>query len=37
MLGDSTWDIEAAKQAGVDTVALMTGGFRRTSCSMRAR
>ena len=27
MLGDSTWDIEAAKQAGLDTVALMTGGF----------
>jgi HAD superfamily hydrolase (TIGR01509 family) len=27
MLGDSTWDIEAAKRAGLDTVALMTGGF----------
>ncbi len=29
MLGDTTWDIEAAKQAGVETVALMTGGFSR--------
>ena len=27
MLGDSTWDVEAAKRAGLDTVALMTGGF----------
>jgi len=29
MLGDTTWDIEAAKRAGVETVALMTGGFSR--------
>jgi HAD superfamily hydrolase (TIGR01509 family) len=27
MLGDTTWDCEAAKRAGVATVALMTGGF----------
>src|SRR5919197_3022122 len=27
MLGDTTWDCEAAKRAGVETVALMTGGF----------
>jgi len=27
MVGDSTWDIEAAKRAGLETVALMTGGF----------
>jgi HAD superfamily hydrolase (TIGR01549 family) len=27
MLGDSTWDCEAAKRAGVATVALLTGGF----------
>ena len=27
MIGDSTWDIEAAKRAGIDTIAVMTGGF----------
>jgi HAD superfamily hydrolase (TIGR01549 family) len=27
MLGDSTWDCEAAKRIGVPTVALLTGGF----------
>jgi HAD superfamily hydrolase (TIGR01509 family) len=27
MVGDSTWDCEAAKRAGIDTVALLTGGF----------
>jgi HAD superfamily hydrolase (TIGR01509 family) len=27
MIGDSTWDVEAAKRAGVDTLAVMTGGF----------
>ena len=27
MIGDSTWDCEAAKRAGVRTVALLTGGF----------
>ena len=27
MVGDSTWDCEAAKRAGVPTVALLTGGF----------
>jgi HAD superfamily hydrolase (TIGR01549 family) len=27
MLGDTTWDVEAAEKAGVETVALMTGGF----------
>jgi HAD superfamily hydrolase (TIGR01549 family) len=27
MLGDTTWDVEAAEKAGVRTVALMTGGF----------
>jgi HAD superfamily hydrolase (TIGR01509 family) len=27
MLGDTPWDCEAAKRAGVATVALMTGGF----------
>ena len=27
MIGDSPWDVEAAKRAGVRTVAVMTGGF----------
>ena len=27
MVGDSTWDVEAAARAGVATVAVMTGGF----------
>jgi HAD superfamily hydrolase (TIGR01549 family) len=29
MVGDSTWDCEAAKRAGVKTIALLTGGFSR--------
>jgi HAD superfamily hydrolase (TIGR01509 family) len=27
MVGDTTWDCEAAKRAGVETVAVLTGGF----------
>ena len=27
MIGDSTWDCEAAKRAGVETIAVLTGGF----------
>lgn len=27
MIGDSTWDVKAAKEAGVPTLALLTGGF----------
>jgi HAD superfamily hydrolase (TIGR01509 family) len=27
MVGDSTWDVEAAKRAGIETVAILTGGF----------
>ena len=27
MVGDSTWDCEAAKRCGVATIALLTGGF----------
>lgn len=27
MVGDSTWDCEAAKRAGVPTVTVLTGGF----------
>ena len=27
MIGDTTWDCEAAKRAGVRTIAVLTGGF----------
>ena len=27
MVGDSIWDIEAAKRAGLETIAVLTGGF----------
>jgi HAD superfamily hydrolase (TIGR01549 family) len=27
MVGDSTWDCEAANRAGLDTIAVLTGGF----------
>ena len=27
MVGDSTYDCEAAKRAGLETVAVLTGGF----------
>jgi HAD superfamily hydrolase (TIGR01549 family) len=27
MVGDTTWDVEAAKKAGVETLAVLTGGF----------
>ncbi len=27
MVGDSTWDCEAAKRAGLKTIAVLTGGF----------
>jgi HAD superfamily hydrolase (TIGR01549 family) len=27
MLGDTPWDVEAARKAGLDTVCLVTGGF----------
>jgi HAD superfamily hydrolase (TIGR01549 family) len=27
MVGDSTWDVEAARRAGVPTIAVRTGGF----------
>jgi HAD superfamily hydrolase (TIGR01509 family) len=29
MVGDSTWDISAAKRAGLETVAVLTGGFSK--------
>jgi HAD superfamily hydrolase (TIGR01509 family) len=27
MVGDSTWDCEAAQRAGIETIAVLTGGF----------
>ena len=27
MIGDTTWDVEAAKKAGIETLAVRTGGF----------
>jgi len=27
MIGDTPWDIQAARKAGVDTIAVLTGGF----------
>jgi phosphoglycolate phosphatase-like HAD superfamily hydrolase len=27
MIGDSPWDVHAARAAGVDTLAVLTGGF----------
>lgn len=27
MVGDSTWDVEAAGRAGLETIAVLTGGF----------
>ena len=27
MIGDSTWDCESAKRAGIETLAVLTGGF----------
>jgi HAD superfamily hydrolase (TIGR01509 family) len=33
MIGDSPWDIEAAKRAGVQTIAVMTGGFSKEELS----
>ena len=29
MVGDTTWDVEAAKRAGIATVAVRTGGFSK--------
>jgi phosphoglycolate phosphatase-like HAD superfamily hydrolase len=30
LLGDSIWDCEAAGRAGIETVAVLTGGFSET-------
>jgi phosphoglycolate phosphatase-like HAD superfamily hydrolase len=29
MIGDSPWDVQAADRAGVQTIAVMTGGFSK--------
>ena len=29
LLGDTPWDIEAARKAGIETVSVLTGGFSR--------
>jgi HAD superfamily hydrolase (TIGR01509 family) len=29
MVGDTPWDVDAAKRAGVETIAVLTGGFSR--------
>ena len=29
MVGDTPWDVEAARRAGIDTIAVLTGGFGR--------
>ncbi|NLT06130.1 MAG: HAD family hydrolase, partial [Solirubrobacterales bacterium] len=33
MIGDSVWDCEAAARAGVESIALLTGGF--AECELR--
>ena len=37
MVGDSTWDCEAAKRAGVKTIGVLTGGFSETRAARRRR
>ena len=37
MLGDSVWDVEAAKRAGIPTVAVLTGGYSRGRAARRRR
>ena len=37
MIGDSTWDCRAAANAGVETIAVLTGGFSDRSCARPAR
>ena len=29
MVGDTPWDVEAARRAGIATLAVLTGGFGR--------
>ena len=33
MVGDTTWDVEAAKRAGIETIAVLTGGFSAAELS----
>ena len=37
MVGDSTWDCEAAKRAGIETIAVLTGGFSEQELARPAR
>ena len=37
MVGDSTWDCEAAERAGIETVAVLTGGFSEAGAARRRR
>jgi HAD superfamily hydrolase (TIGR01509 family) len=30
MIGDTVWDVKAAKRAGLETIGVLTGGFSRT-------
>jgi HAD superfamily hydrolase (TIGR01509 family) len=30
MIGDTPWDVEAARRAGIDTICVVTGGFSET-------
>ncbi|HYM57754.1 MAG TPA: HAD family hydrolase [Solirubrobacteraceae bacterium] len=34
MVGDSTWDCEAAGRAGIETIGVLTGGFSREELTM---
>ena len=35
MVGDSTWDCEAAKRAGLETIGVLTGGFSDAGAARR--
>ena len=37
MVGDSTWDCESAKRAGIPTVGVLTGGFSEAELRRRRR
>ena len=33
MVGDTVWDVKAAKRAGIDTIGVLTGGFSEAELS----
>ena len=37
MVGDTPWDVEAARRAGVETVCVLTGGFSEQELARRRR